>query len=66
MRVEIASGREVLETDDITMLEESYGVLGVINRLIPIRKDKPMVVVVLVMVAGNLLLTRTDRIGLDV
>ena len=66
MRVEIASGREVLETDDITMLEESYGVLGVINRLIPIRKDKPMVVVVFVMVAGNLLLTRTDRIGLDV
>ena len=66
MRVEVSSCRSVNESNDVVVLEESE-VAGIGERLgFPGRSDDPLVVVVLVVVAGDLLLVRTDGVGLDV
>jgi len=66
MGVEVSSCRGVNESDDVVVLEES-DVARIGERLgFPGRSDDPLVVVVLVVVAGDLLLIRTDGIGLDV
>lgn len=64
MRVEVASRRVVLEPDNVAILKELDGCLRVVDGLVPARQNDPLIVVVLVMVAGDLLLARTGRISL--
>jgi hypothetical protein len=45
------------ETDDISIANEGQGVLGVKLGLVAIRVDEPIIVGVLVMIAGHLLLS---------
>lgn len=66
MGVEVSSCRSVDESNDVVVLEEA-NVAGVGDGLgFPGRSDDPLVVVVLVVVAGDLLLVRSDGVGLDV
>jgi uncharacterized membrane protein (UPF0136 family) len=66
MRVEVTGGRCVLEANYITILEVAKFTIGIIFRLIPSRKNVPIVVLVLVVVAGDLLLIRANWEGLHV
>lgn len=66
MRVDVATGGRVDESDPITILEESDGRFGVIWRFIPGRHDVKVIIIILVVVAGDLLLIGADRVGLDV
>ena len=66
VRVEVAGGRGVLETDRIAVLEEAERAVRVVRGLVPAGHHNPLVVLVLVVVAGHLLLLGADRVGLDV
>lgn len=67
VRVEVASSLSVDQTDIGAIGGESkVGRLRVVILLTAVRVEEPVVVGILVVVAGNLLLTRTRRIGLDV
>lgn len=56
VRVKVAGCRGVREADDIVVLEESDRRFGIVHCLFPPRQEIPLVVVVLVVIAGNLLL----------
>ena len=64
--MEVAAGLGVDETDHILVRHELNGSLRIIERLLAVRVEEPIIVCVFVMVAGNLLLLRALRIGLDV
>lgn len=64
--VEVATGRGVDETDDVVVLQVP-DLARVRERLgFPGRGDRPLVVVILVVVTGHLLLIRSDGVGLNV
>ena len=54
------------ETDDIIVLEVPHLAVGVVLGLVPAGKDRPLVIVILVVVASYLLLVGTHRVSLDV
>jgi len=56
----------VAETDDVIVLEVPHLAVGVVLGLVPTRKNGPLVVVILVVVASHLLLVGSDRVSLDV
>ena len=56
VRVQVTLGRNVLQPDHIAIGEEPDGTIGIVRRLVPAGKDLPVIVLVLVMVAGHLLL----------
>lgn len=66
VRVEVASRRCVLEADDVTMFKRDEFTVGVNWRRAPGGKERPLIVVVFVVVAGDLLLLRPNREGLNV
>jgi len=66
VRVQVPSRWCMLEADDISIFQESNWIVRVVFRLIPSRKNNPVVVVILVVVACHLLLIGSDRICLDV
>lgn len=67
VRVEVAAGLSVDETDDIAISDVSdVGVLCVVVRLLSVGVEEPVVVGVLVVVAGNLLLGRAFGVCLNV
>ena len=66
VRVQVAGGRGVLEPDRVAVLEEAERAVRVVRSLIPAGHHNPLVVLVLVVVAGHLLLLGADRVGLDV
>lgn len=67
VRVEVAAGLCVDETDDIAVADVlDLGVFGVVVRLVPVRVEEPVVVGILVVVASDLLLSRALGVGLDV
>lgn len=66
VRVQVAGGGGMDETDDVAIFEEADLALGIDGGFVPFRGDDPVVVAVLVVVAGHLLLVRTDGISLDV
>ena len=66
VRVEVPRGWRVLESDDVPVLEVPQLLIRVVLRLIPTGEDNPVVVVVFVVIAGDLLLVGADRVGLYV
>jgi len=65
VRMKVASSLSVEKTNDIAVTNESEVGLGVIGHIVAVGVEEPVVVRVLVVVAGNLLLTRAVGIGLD-
>jgi hypothetical protein len=67
VRVKVAASLGVNKTDDIAVADVSnLLILGVVVRLLSVGVEEPVVVGVLVMVAGNLLLGGAFRVGLHV
>ena len=64
--MQVARGRDVHEADDVAVLEEAQGLVEVEGRLVPFGVEEPFVVGVFVVVAGDLLLIRTNGVCLDV
>lgn len=58
--VQITSGGDMTQTNNVAIFQEPDGTFGVINRLVPSRKDHPVVVLILVVVASDLLLFGTN------
>ena len=56
MRVKIARRGDVIQADDVTVLEESYGTFRIIRRFIPTWGNEPIVILILIVIAGDLLL----------
>ena len=54
------------ETDDVIVLEEPHLAVGVVLGLVPAGKDRPLVVIILVVVASHLLLVGSNGVSLDV
>lgn len=65
VRVEVAGGRGMVETDDVAVGQVANRLVGVVGRLLPVGEDKPVVVLVLVVVASDLLLARAYWVCLD-
>ena len=65
MRVQVAAGLSVDESDNRVVANESEIALGVVVLLSTVRVKEPVVVGVLVVVASNLLLLGSLRVGLD-
>lgn len=65
MGVEIASGLRVYQANNILVSYVLDRVLRVVQRLVPIWIEEPIVVGIFVMVAGHLLLLRTFWVRLD-
>lgn len=66
VRVEIPAGLRVEETDDSLVTDKSYRRFWVKLRFLTVRVEEPIVVCILVVVAGNLLLIRALRKKLNV
>lgn len=66
MRVEVSGGGTVLEADNRVVNDWGEFAVRVNGRGPPSWEDGPLVIVVLVVVAGDLLLLRPGREGLDV
>lgn len=66
VRVQVAGCRSVLKTNNIAMLKVFYGSVGIVGRLTPLRQDNPVVVVIFIVIACNLLLSRTYGVNLYV
>lgn len=64
VRVQIAGGRRVLKSNDIAVLDVLDGRVRIVRRLTPSGKDVPVVVVILVVIASSLLLSRAYRVHL--
>jgi hypothetical protein len=66
VRVQITGGRGVREPDDVPVRKVLELIVRIVLWLVPPRQHSPVVVVVSVVVAGDLLLCGTDRVGLYV
>lgn len=66
VRMQVAASLSVDQTNHITITNESKVSFGIIVGLCAIWINEPIVVSVFVVVARNLLLSRTFRVGLDV
>ena len=66
VRVQVTGSGGVLQTNRITILEEMEGKFRVVLGLVPSREEDPLVVLVLIVVASDLLLFRTDWVRLHV
>ena len=64
VRVKVAVGGGVGETDDVAMCDVFELIVWVVGWFIPSREHHPVVVVIFIMIACHLLLSRTDRIRL--
>lgn len=64
--VQVACSRCVVETNDVAVFQEPNRTVGVIRRLVPPWQYDPVVVLILVMIACDLLLVRTNGVGLHV
>lgn len=65
MGVEIASGLRVYQANNILVSYILDRVFRIVQRLVPVRVEEPIVIGILVMVAGHLLLLRTFGVRLD-
>ena len=65
VRVQVTASWDVAETDNVAVLEEADLIVGVVGLFVPFGEDCPLVVVILVVVAGNLLLVGADGVSLD-
>ena len=66
MGVQVSQGRRMSQTNDVAFLEEPERGIGIIGRFVPPRQNKPVVIIVLVVVTSDLLLERANGEGLDV
>lgn len=64
--VQVAGCRYMSEKNSIALLDKSEGTFGIVRRLLPGGQNSPLVVIVFVVVASDLLLTGTSREGLYV
>jgi hypothetical protein len=66
MRVEVATGLSVDQTDNITVAREAKFLIGVVWDLVTVGVEEPIVVGILVVVASDLLLGRALGVCLNV
>jgi hypothetical protein len=66
VRMQVAAGLGVEQTDGLAISDEARIGFGVIGGIVTVRVKEPVVVGVLVVVAGHLLLARAVGVGLDV
>lgn len=64
--MQVSTGLSVDETDHIAITNELQVCVGIKLRLVAVWIDEPVIVGILVVVAGNLLLVRSFRVCLDV
>lgn len=60
MRMKIASCRSVLQPDHVPVFEEADIIIEVQLGLIPSRKDSPLIILVFIVIASDLLLQRPN------
>ena len=66
VRVEVSTGLGVEESNDLLVCDEAQRCFGIKLRLTAVRPEEPVVIGILVVVAGNLLLATAFRVCLDV
>ena len=66
VRVEVAAGLRVDETDRGSVGDEAWLLFGDVLWVVTVRVEEPIVVGILVVVAGDLLLSRPFGVSLDV
>jgi hypothetical protein len=66
VRVKVATGLSVDQTDDIAVAREPERLIWLVGDFVAVRVKEPVVIGVLVVVAGDLLLSRTLGVRLNV